>query len=255
MNSAHPAATVAVGSVTSLVALVTASVTCRRLGRCPRPLACSSFLLAHAIGTAVFCVLFIQWFTHGRQWTIPLLAQASCLNATQLILQGHRRRTPETRLFFAANLTCGVAFVVTSAIARSYWSSFLLQPLTLVLSGSGIWSAWSFRSPLRAALMSPRCNGVWFLVTSYTLLACHGLFVLAPLAALFEDVVSSYLAVFWLTLPANAFLTCCRAYGVFWHSNRGRVYLEERGAVFNKQLSREAESGCWDVAGPEKGAV
>ncbi|KAK2769678.1 hypothetical protein CKAH01_15045 [Colletotrichum kahawae] len=111
----------------------------------------------------------------------------------QLVLRGHRRRTPETRLFFAANLTCGVTFVVTSAIARSYRSSFLLQPLTLVLSGNGIWSAWSFRSPLRAALMSPRDNGAQFLVISYALLACHGLFVLAPLAALFEDVISSYL--------------------------------------------------------------
>ncbi|KAK0367989.1 hypothetical protein CLIM01_14651 [Colletotrichum limetticola] len=111
----------------------------------------------------------------------------------QLILQGHRRRTPETRLFFTAILTCGVAFVVTSAIARNHSPSFLLQPLALVLSGSGLWSAWSFRSPLREALMSPRDNGTQFLVTSYTLLVCHGLFVSAPLAALFEDVVTSYL--------------------------------------------------------------
>ncbi|KAF4881152.1 hypothetical protein CGCFRS4_v015843 [Colletotrichum fructicola] len=104
--------------------------------------------------------------------------------------------------------------------------------------------------------MSPRDNGAQFLVTSYTLLVCHGLFVLAPLAALFEDVVSSYLAVFWLTLPANAFLACCRVYGVFWQSSRARVYIEEHGAVFNKQLSREAGSGCCDdFAEPEKGAV
>ncbi|KAK1840287.1 hypothetical protein CCHR01_17087 [Colletotrichum chrysophilum] len=156
----------------------------------------------------------------------------------QLILQGHRRRTPETRLFFAAHLTCEFACVVTSAIARNPSPSFLFQPLTLLLSMNGFWSALSFRSPLREALMSPRDNGAHFLVTSYTLLACHGLFILAPLAALFEDVVSSYLAVFWLTLPANAFVACCRFYGVFWRRSRKRVWLEEHGAAFNLQLSR-----------------